>query len=228
MHQLNYAVRTATVVLIFWTSLTHAQVPTWEVGGGLGAMYYKGDIAPQFAFRNLRPAGNLLVRHNFSQAFTLRANAGLGRLVANDTLTNEPFQQARGTSFRSGIQEASLLMEYNFLNFSGLRKAKNWTPYLFAGLGLHSAGLQNEVEKSIGKRIHFPLGAGVKYEFKRPWSVGLEFGTRFTSTDYLDGYGPKTFNGTDKLGNGNPDTKDLYSYIGVLLTYRFYRITCPE
>jgi len=192
-------------------------------------MLYKGDLAPNFAFRNYRPAGNLLVRYNVSQPFTLRLNLGLGSIAAQDNKVNDPFLQARDLSFRTNLREANFLFEYNFLNFSTLRKVKNWSPYVFGGLGFftfkpnpRSPGYQTKM------LMNFPLGIGLKYEFKRPWSIGLEFGTRFTRSDYLDNFGPNTFGGTDRLRNGNPASKDMYTYTGIILTYRFYRIVCPE
>ncbi|GAB3929403.1 hypothetical protein GCM10028804_37950 [Larkinella terrae] len=217
---------TALVSLI--SSGAQAQ-STWEVGGGLGGMIYKGDLAPSLIPANIRPAGNLLVRYNVSQPFTVRINAGFGQITGKDSRFNDPFQQARDLAFKTNIRELNALMEYNFLNYSSLRKVKNWTPYVFGGLGLftfktnpRNPGYQR---KSL---FNFPLGVGIKYEFKRPWSLGVEYGTRFSSSDYLDNFGPNTFGGTNKLQNGNPDSRDTYTYIGVMLTYRFYRIVCPE
>ncbi len=192
-------------------------------------MLYKGDLSPNFALDNFRPAGNLLVRYNVSQPFSVRFNLGLGRIAGQDRKVNDPFLQARNLAFKTNIREVNVMMEYNFLNYSSLRKVKNWTPYVFGGIGLFSfrpnprnPGYQT---KSL---FNFPLGAGIKYEFKRPWSLGFEFGSRFSKSDYLDNFGPNTFGGTNKLLNGNPDSRDIYSYAGITLTYTFYRITCPE
>lgn len=199
---------------------------SWEVGVGLGGFVYKGDIAPNFSFRNTMPAGAIIIRRNVSHAFTLRANAAFGSLSSDDDRSADPFQQARNISFRTRVAEASLIGEYNFLNYSSLRKVKNWTPYVFGGVGLLNSTLRNV--GGLPRRIMVPLGVGVKYEFKRPWSVGVEFGTRFTSTDYLDGLGPATFDGTNKLQQGNPALKDKYTFVGFTLTYTFYKIDCPE
>jgi hypothetical protein len=34
----------------------------------------------------------------------------------------------------------------------------------------------------------FPVGVGLKYAIDAKWSLGLELGRRFTTTDYIDGY----------------------------------------
>lgn len=49
--------------------------------------------------------------------------------------------------------------------------------------------------------IAFPVGAGLKYTIDSKWSLGLEFGRRFTTTDYIDGY-------TSKYSKHN----DLYDF----------------
>jgi opacity protein-like surface antigen len=217
------------MALCFLACSTTLAQATWEVGGGLGGMIYKGDLAPALIPGNVRPAGNLLVRYNISQPFTVRLNAGLGQIAGKDSRFNDPFQQARNLSFKTRIQELNVLMEYNFRNFSSLRKVKNWTPYVFGGLGLFTFKTNPSNPGYQRKSLfNFPLGVGIKYEFKRPWSIGMEFGTRFSGTDYLDNFGPNTFGGTNKLLNGNPDSKDSYSYVGIILTHRFYRIICPE
>ncbi|WP_460669623.1 type IX secretion system protein PorG [Larkinella ripae] len=218
-----------TVSLFVLSGFAARAQSTWEVGGGLGGLVYKGDLAPSLIPANIRPAGNLLVRYNVSQPFTVRFNAGIGQIAGDDKRFNDAFQQARGLAFKTNIREMNVLMEYNFLNYSSLRKVKNWTPYVFGGLGLFTFKTNPSNPGYQRKSLfNFPLGVGVKYEFKRPWSLGLEYGTRFSGSDYLDNFGPNTFGSTNKLLNGNPDSKDSYTYIGLMLTYRFYRITCPE
>jgi len=45
--------------------------------------------------------------------------------------------------------------------------------------------------------IVIPIGLGVKYVIDRFWSVGFEFGRRFTFTDYLDGLSSKYSSSND-------------------------------
>ena len=213
--------------LLAWPAGT-VRAQSWEVGASAGVMTYRGDITPAFSLRTPRPAASLLVRRNISHPLTVRLTLGIGSVAGADSLIADPFQQARRTSFRSSMRETSLVLEYNFLNYSDLRRVKNWTPYVFGGLGVHWSGLQNTVERGLFRKINVPVGVGIKYEFRRPWSLGVEFGTRFTTTDYLDSYGPDTFSGTQKLRQGNPADKDHYTYIGLSLTYTFYKIVCPE
>ncbi|GAB3885427.1 type IX secretion system protein PorG [Spirosoma agri] len=208
---------------LFISLSVHAQ--KIEVGGGLGGMLYKGDVSTRLNPRSYRPAGNLFFRYNATRSFSMRAGVAVGSFQAEDHFSSDPLQQARNYSFRSTTSEATIDLEYNFLNYKLLPKVKNWTPYVFAGLGLYN--YTNAVVKARAL-LNFPLGIGVKYEIKRPWSVGLEFGTRFTNNDYLDGLGERTYGvTTNKLAQGNPALNDSYTYTAITLSYTFYKIVCP-
>lgn len=211
------------VVGLFISFGTSAQ--KMEVGGGLGGMLYKGDVSTHLNPRFYRPAGSLFFRYNATRSFSMRAGAAIGSFQAEDRFSNDPLQQARDFSFRSTTSELTVDLEYNFLNYKATPKAKNWTPYVFAGIGLFN--YTNHVVKSRGQ-LNFPLGVGFKYEIKRPWSVGVEFGTRFTTNDYLDGLGERTFGvTTNKLAQGNPALNDSYTYTAITVSYTFYKIFCP-
>lgn len=202
-----------------------ASAQKMEVGGGLGGMLYKGDVSTHLNPRFYRPAGSLFFRYNATRSFSMRAGAAIGSFQAEDRFSNDPLQQARDFSFRSTTSELTVDLEYNFLNYKATPKAKNWTPYVFAGIGLFN--YTNHVVKSRGQ-LNFPLGVGFKYEIKRPWSVGVEFGTRFTTNDYLDGLGERTFGvTTNKLAQGNPALNDSYTYTAITVSYTFYKIFCP-
>ncbi|UHG89438.1 DUF6089 family protein [Spirosoma oryzicola] len=202
-----------------------AQAQKIEIGGGLGGMLYKGDVSTRLNPRFYRPAANMFFRYNATRSFSIRAGLAVGGYQAEDHYSNDPFQQARNYSFRSRTSEATVDLQYNFLNYKLLPKVKNWTPYVFGGIGLYS--YTNAVVKARAL-LNFPLGIGVKYEIKRPWSVGLEFGTRFTNNDYLDGLGERTFGvTTNKIAQGNTALKDSYTYTAITVSYTFYKIVCP-
>lgn len=202
-----------------------AQAQKIEVGGGLGGMLYKGDVAPALNPRFYRPAANLFFRYNASRSLSLRAGLAAGSIQGFDRASRDPFRQTRLYAFRSTVSEATVDLAYNFMDYKPQPKIKNWTPYVFGGVGLTS--FRNPVVRAQGV-LSFPLGLGVKYEFMRPWSIGLEFGTRFTNNDYLDGLGERTFGvTTNKLAQGNPVLRDSYTYTAVTVSYTFYKLVCP-
>lgn len=223
---MNHArIKTARLLVAGLFITLSAQAQQIEVGAGLGGMLYKGDVSPALNPRFYRPAANLFFRYNVSRSFAVRAGVAIGSIGAADRFSRDPFQQARDYSFRSRLSEGSIDLQYNFLNYKLQPKVKNWTPYVFAGVGLCS--FSNPVIKARGI-INIPLGIGVKYEINRPWSVGLEFGTRFTKHDYLDGLGERTYGTTtSKTAQGNPALRDSYTYTAVTLSYTFYKIFCP-
>jgi hypothetical protein len=197
-----------------------------EIGASVGAMNYKGDLAPNFDYRFFRPGGGLFFRYNLSPSITFRASGLMGVITADDQLANEAFRQARNLNFQTRITEGSLVTEYNFLNYQNRRNAVNWTPYVFGGLGYMSFDPQVQSSNYSTTGWVLPFGVGVKYQIRRPWNVGLEFGTRKTFSDFLDDLG-NNVTSTNKLNQGDPSLKDMYYYLGFSVSYTFYNIFCP-
>ncbi|WP_020602423.1 DUF6089 family protein [Spirosoma spitsbergense] len=196
-----------------------------ELGASLGGMLYKGDVAPALNPRFFSPGAGAFFRYNVSRSFSIRAAGDIGTFRAEDRFSKDPLQQARNYSFRTNISEVSVDLEYNFLNYVSSPRVKNWTPYVFGGVGL--CRFKNDVIKAGGV-VTYPLGIGVKYEIKRPWSIGLEFGTRFTRHDYLDGLADLTFGSAlTKTTQSNPALFDSYTYTALTVSYTFYKIFCP-
>ncbi len=197
-----------------------------EIGAGLGGFNYRGDISPSFNFGFFKPGGSLFFRYNPNAALSLRAEVAAGLIGAKDSKSKDPFQVARSMSFRTLITEGSAVAEYNFLNYQDKRFAVNWSPYVFGGIGY--AAFNPNIETGSYKKSTFvlPYGVGIKYQIKRPWNVGLEYGTRKTFTDYLDNLGGKPISNV-KLEQGNPSLKDTYYYVRLSVSYTFYKIFCP-
>ncbi|MEZ4902468.1 MAG: DUF6089 family protein [Spirosomataceae bacterium] len=219
--------RTILLIGFLWGAFsltTYAQ--RINIGAGLGGFNYKGDLAPSFNPRNYLPGGHAFFRYNFSPSVSLRVGGNIGLVGAKDSRSSDPFNQARNQSFRNSITEGDLIMEYNFLNYKQTRKYKNWTPYLFGGLGFFKFKPQVKTAEYKTSQMNIPFGAGIKYEFKRPWSIEFEFGTRKLFTDYLDNLG-NNVPIAQKTNLGNPTTKDMYYYTSITLSYTFYSIVCP-
>lgn len=206
--------------------MTIVQAQKIEVGGGLGVFNYKGDISPSFKFRFFKPAGSLFFRYNPNQALSLRAELAAGLIGAADQYSKDPFQKARNMSFRTRITEASAVAEYNFLDYQEKRFSVNWTPYVFGGLGISKFKPDVVTDSYKTSSLVIPYGVGIKYQIRRPWNIGLEYGTRKTFSDYYDNLGgdPKS---TVQLEQGDPSKKDTYYYIRLSVSYTFYRIVCP-
>lgn len=210
----------------------------WEIGALLGVNQYFGDMhcSQPYASQNSL-MGGVFARRHLNDFFSLRPQVLVGRLAGRDLDNPDNMWDYRRLKFVSSpFVEAALLGEfYPFrerrFTCDGLLK-NGLSPYLFAGVGAvysnpkvyQEAGAQFPVVPALlqadrdhltkfGNRLGavFPVGLGVKYNMANRWTIGLEAGYRFTSTDYLDGLSLA----------GNPDRKDGYFLTNVLASYRF-------
>jgi opacity protein-like surface antigen len=212
---------------------------TSELGIGVGATNYKGEIAPQLQWRNSRPALTVFYRRDVSVPVTLRASLTAGFLRATDANVTgvdgnvPPLQQYRQLSLTGGLVEAAGVVEYNFLDYHNRRDLHrvHLSPYLFAGLGLYyvnttvrsgNEGLRPAFDREGAKvGISIPAGAGLKVALTEHFNLGLEMGVRKTFTDQLDHTGDQT----PLLVNSHD--QDWYYYSGVSVSYTFFKILCP-
>jgi opacity protein-like surface antigen len=197
-----------------------------EIGVGVGGFNYRGDISPAFQFKFFKPGGSVFFRYNPSAALSLRAELAGGIIGATDAKSTDPFQLQRNKSFRTRMVEGSAVAEYNFLNFEDRRFAVNWSPYVFGGLGYTFFSVSPNTGIPKNTSFVLPYGVGIKYQIKRPWNIGLEYGTRKTFTDYLDNLGPEPM-AQSQAESGNHAVKDTYFYVRLSVSYTFYKLFCP-
>lgn len=210
----------------------------WEIGALLGPNQYFGDMhcsQPYASQNNLM--GGIFLRRHLNDFVALRPQVLIGKLAGRDLDQPDGLWDYRRLNFKSSpFVEAALLAEiYPFrerrFTCDGLLK-NGLSPYIFGGIGAvysnpkvyQEPGAEFPVIPSLlqadrdhlekfGNRIGavFPIGLGVKYNLANRWTIGIEGGYRFTTTDYLDGISLA----------GNPDRKDGYFLANVLASYRF-------
>lgn len=223
--------RQLPIAVIAFCLLKTAEAQRYEVGAGIGAGNYKGDVAPAFRLENSRLGGSVFFRYNPFYFLGLRANLTVTNLTGRDSIFTDPFQQKRNFYFRSNLRELSLTAEYNFFNFrkTDRRKTEKWCPFLFGGIALANHGGKTNYSESRdynGTHIVIPFGVGVKHYLHANWNVGFEFGARKTFTDRIDGI---DYNQTNpKFRQSNPYGKDMYYFAAVTLSYVFYGVRCAE
>jgi Domain of unknown function (DUF6089) len=217
------------VFLFFCVSLSvNALSQKIEIGGGLGAMNYKGDISPDFHPSFAQLGGHILLRYNLKKDITFRLGANLGSIYANDNDVSDSFNKLRGQTFKTSIREVSLITEYNFFSYQYSRMHKDWSPYVFGGVAFMSFSPRDTPVSDYKQAgVVIPFGVGIKYNLTGPWDLNVEFGTRKTFTDYLD-----------NLGGDNPalprnvqndySRGDMYYYTSLGITYKFIRVICPK
>jgi hypothetical protein len=212
---------------------------TSEVGLGIGATNYKGEISPHYRLENNRPAITVFYKKDISKPIALRASLLAGRLRASDENLNLPLHQQRRAAMETNLAEFSAGIDYKFLDFYDQRQRFRWTPYFFIGAAV--ANYNNRVvfaDNAIkpftnGFVLAIPAGIGFKYALSYHWNLGLEVAARKTllkageKIDYLEN-GQAESNLPPELPHTNPYDKDWYYYSGISLSYTFYRIICPD
>jgi opacity protein-like surface antigen len=220
---------------VFFSGKALAQ-NTSEVGVGLGAANYKGEVAPNYNLLKNRPALKLFYRKDISAPITLRGALMLGMIRARDSDLDLPLHQHRRAEVTTNLAELSAAMEYNFLDYYDVKRIVRWTPYFMIGAAV--ANYNNRVDfpggviKPFANTFVFaiPVGIGVKYALSNNWNLGVEFGARKTFSDRIDYFNARAEAALipEDLPYTNPYDKDWYYYNGVSLSYTFYKIRCPE
>jgi len=175
-----------------------------EIGLMLGASNYFGDINPNYSLKRIGPAGVFIARYNFNNRFCFKFAGSYGRLRGLDSDSENAFQRARNLSFRSGVVDASLQLEFNFFPYIHGSSQDFYTPYIFVGLGAYFSNPKAEFNGTWvalqplgteGQPIggEYPLanpalayGIGFKTDITPVWSLNVELSGRALFTDYLD------------------------------------------
>ena len=197
-----------------------------EIGMNVGIANYKGEIAPYSNIHNPMPQLGIFYRYNPSEVIGIRFAGSYGKIAASDENSQEPFALLRNHAFETVILEFSSQLEYNFLNFRGGSKKnyQSWSPYLLAGIGFCKYDPITNAQPNYDTfSLILPLGVGLKATLSDNWNLGLEIGSRFTFTDYLDNLGVDVNKGlpplNSKLYAGNPNNKDMYFFTSVSISY---------
>lgn len=206
----------------------------WEIGLTGGVNQYFGDMHCSKAYASQNSfMGGIFARRHINDFFSIRPQILVGRLAGRDLDNPDGLWDYRRLRFKSSpFVEAALLGEYypfreRRFSCDGLLK-NGIAPYIFAGIGATysdpeitqeggatfpvNASLLNQDRDELKKwAAVFPVGLGVKWNLARRWTLGVEGGYRFSTSDYLDGISLA----------GNPDRKDGYFLANVLASYRF-------
>ena len=210
--------------------------------------------------------GSIGARYDLSEHFTARTYFTLASLQADDKKGTATMQQ-RNLNFKTKLFDWELTAQYNFFDLN----SRWWTPYVFAGVGIYhfnpyskdaqdnkyflkplsteGQGFVQGVKEYKLTQFSLPLGVGVNYALNEDMRLGLEFGYRKITTDYLDDVSnnyvdesallnargqtavdlawrgdeikpaPYPVAGTPR---GNKEKKDGYYYVAVTYTVRYF------
>lgn len=176
-----------------------------EFGAMGGCTFYLGDLNQARLFKEVHPAVGFMFRYNISPRWAVKADFLFGKLSGSDVGTDHA---NRNLSFSSPLTEFSAEAELNFLKLYNQTGKNRFSPYIFAGITLFSFNPKAELNgvsydlQSLGtegqaleggadKRysltsVAIPFGIGVKFTMGRHFSIGAEWGFRYTFSDYID------------------------------------------
>lgn len=217
-------------ILLCFTGLLQGQ--TYELGIFAGGSNYLGDVGVDDFFSVNSPAVGALAKWNIHPRYSYRLSLMYSRLEDDDANSSNSARQQRGYSFSNDILEASVGMEFNFVEFDLHQFDQPISPYIFGGVAvlMHddlSYFAPGTPAIAAGRKSSFaiPMGLGVKGKIGQHWVLGAEVVARYALTDNLDGNNPSSPD-PDAVIFGNIFSDDWYMFTGVTLTYTFVRKPC--
>lgn len=198
------------LLLSFFYNEAYAQ-KRLELGTLLGGSFYQGDILGTTVSEiapNTHASASLMAGYSLNRFFTLRSQLGYGKISGGDKFAELPWRRARNLSFSSVVYNAGLRGEFNITGYNPAED-ENFTLYALLGynhlfhnpkaeyqgkwyelqpLGTEGQGLSKYPDRkpyalNVGSVSY---GGGIRLAVTPKLSIGIEFSTFRTFTDYLD------------------------------------------
>ncbi len=185
------------------------EVYTGELGIGVGAANYYGDLNPKARMNAVKMSAGIFYRRFFGQYFGASAHVDYARLGFSDIYNSDTYRHTRNLSFNTNVWSFSLQGDFNFFKFKPGSREYRFTPYISLGIGifhynpfayyqgekyyLQPLGTEGQGSSNYPDREKYglwsweiPMELGVKYNLNESWNVFLSASYRLTGTDYLD------------------------------------------
>lgn len=188
--------------ILILISASGARAQAWEVGLGAGAAGYMGDLNPDNPLKVTGMSAGVFAKLNFNSHWALGLHYNYGRISGDDSQSSNADFKDRNLKFYTPLNEVSAQVDFNFFDYFAGGGRKNFTPYIYAGLGgvifnpkikINGETRDLRLYKTEGQStpyrnyaISIPYGAGVKFNFNSNWSFFSQVGYRTAYTDYLD------------------------------------------
>ncbi len=190
-------------ILLYYVTSVSSQKGI-ELGAWLGLNQYYGDLHTELSASDLGPSGGLVFRYNFDERIALKSSLNYGRLSAEDSNSQNTFERQRNLSFFSNLWDLSTQIEFNFFPYTHGSKDEFFTPYLFAGLSVHTQDPQTEIDGQIFRLRDFGtegqpigeeygrfalapmVGLGFKWDINVDWSFNVELSIHNSTSDFID------------------------------------------
>ena len=203
----------------------------WTMSAGTGATLYKGDLsdwhlAPHLSqMKTLNAAVNFQLRYQPDQAMAYRAKLTFTGLDGNGANYSIPSISFSTNSFSSPLIEFSGLVDYNFKDYQANRHVRNWTPFIYGGLGFLFVSPEGNI--SSPKTFFtwaIPYGVGVKAQLNNRIGLQCEFGSSKSLSNILDGQA--AWGEVPQIFTWNKS--DQYLHSSISKTYSLISVYCPR
>ncbi|RKR14059.1 hypothetical protein CLV91_0128 [Maribacter vaceletii] len=221
------------IFVIFAITCLGLNAQTYEVGVFAGGANTIGDVGRTSYLVPSGLAYGGLFKWNISKRYAWRASIIRGSFTADDSKSNMLSRQQRGYVVDNSVLEASVGLEFNFVDYNLHQLGPAFTPYLYTGFtyfrydyNYFNGGVLQEINQKDGA-LAIPMTVGFKYRISQMLIFGAEIGARYTFTDNLDASNPEGSN-FEPFRFGNIFSDDWYVFSGVTLTYTFGRKPCGD
>jgi hypothetical protein len=136
----------------------------------------------------------MAVKANFIFGFLKGDDAGSKNNERNLAFTSKIFEPSAQFEFSIISEEQKYRTNAMFNKRGMINNYSHFNIYAFAGVGAVFGwpkplkDLVDRYEPKTEVGLAFPIGLGLKYVLSSDLSIGVEFGGRLTTEDFLDGY----------------------------------------
>ena len=223
-------------VFLLMISSLNLRAQYHEMGFFLGTSNYIGDVGSNYYLMPSNSAIGLIYKWNLTTRYSIRFSAINSSLKSTDYRTNDLNRFGRAYSFENNLNEGSLGIEFNFVDFNLHDSQTNYSPYLYLGLSYirfnefyydsSTIPISKPIEYGKGESLAIPIIFGIKTNPSPFWVLGLEIGARYALTDNLDGSSPKADINTNSFSFGNSNNNDWYIFSGITISFTFGDLPC--
>jgi hypothetical protein len=188
--------------LVFLLIGSGAKGQTIELGIAAGGAGYIGDLNQKQPLKISGISAAAYVKMNLDPYWAVGLHYTYGKIKANDARSDNSQFRDRNINFKTPLNEISLQVDFNFFNYFAGGGTKNFTPYIYTGVGTvffnpkatydsttYNVRLyKTEGQGSPYKNYTFSIlyGVGAKARLKENWGLFTQIGYRTAYSDYLD------------------------------------------
>jgi len=217
--------RIVVFIALFCILFKAADAQTMEVGVNAGGSGYMGDLNPRNPLTVSGIAFGAFVKRNLDPYWAIGLHYNYGKIKDNDFSSSDASFRSRNLNFSTPLHELSLQVDFNFLEYFAGGGTKNFSPYIYTGLGgvlfnpkavyqgqeYELRYYQTEGKSYKNYALSIPYGVGIKYRISDNLGIFTQIGYRTAHTDYLDDVGDRypMMDVYGKIDNDHPKTINL-------------------